>query len=223
MTECPFVSCLCPTYNRPELLARSIEFFRSQDYPLDRRELVIFDDAEFPQDTTHDLLFDGHALIRYSAFDVRFPSLPDKYNAMARFAKGDILCVWEDDDEYRPWHISAHVAALEHGTFSKPSRVLSDYGEPAGTYHEEGGDGRFHASMAFTRGLLDKIGGWPLTKRADFDQQMIARLAAAGLAVDPLAHYPSPSYVFRWHTGAYHGQSTMRGPDDETWYDRVPA
>ena len=37
---------------------------------------------------------------------------------------------------------------------------------------------RFLAGLAFRREILDRIGGWPLTKRGDFDQQLIARLHA---------------------------------------------
>ena len=36
---------------------------------------------------------------------------------------------------------------------------------------------------------------------------------------DPCDFAP-PQYVYAWHTGAAHCQSTMRSPDDETWYDR---
>ena len=37
---------------------------------------------------------------------------------------------------------------------------------------------RFLAGLAFRREILDRIGGWLLTKRGDFDQQLIARLHA---------------------------------------------
>jgi len=81
--------------------------------------------------------------------------------------------------------------------------------------------GRFHASLAFTRQAFEQVGGWPLTLRGDFDQQLISRLNGLGHAADPYA-IASPSCVFRWgSTGAYHGQALMRGPDDETWYSQL--
>jgi len=102
--------------------------------------------------------------------------------------------------------------------WSKPSKVLSDY---TGQVQEEDAAGRFHASVAFTRQAFEKAGGWPLTLRGDFDQQLIARLNSIGPAADPCT-MASPSYVFRWgSTGAYHGQAIMRGPNDEHWYNRV--
>jgi hypothetical protein len=44
-SELPFVSCLCPTYRRPQMMANTIPCFITQDDPADRRELIILDDA----------------------------------------------------------------------------------------------------------------------------------------------------------------------------------
>jgi hypothetical protein len=105
--------------------------------------------------------------------------LPEKFNALAGLAQGDILVVWED------------------------------------------ATGRFHASLTFRREAFERIGGWPLTKRGDFDQQLIARLTAIEAPGDP-CQLDSPSWIFRWaQTNAYHGQAFMRGPEDEGWYERV--
>mgnify|MGYP002624056713 CR=1 FL=1 len=207
----PFVSCLCPTYLRPGLLANSIACFLAQDYPADRRELVILDDAGqiAPQHG------DGWEVISTLR---RFRSLPEKFNALAGLARGDVLVVWEDDDIYLPWHITAHVDGLADGGFSKPSRVLSLY---TGKLREEESAGRFHASIAFTREVFNAAGGWPLTKRGDFDQTFLRRLVGAATIVDPCRTVP-PSYVFRWSsTRTYHGQSLMQGPSDVEWYERI--
>jgi hypothetical protein len=85
-------------------------------------------------------------------------SLPEKFNAIAGLAKGDILVVWEDDDIYLPHHISTHVRAMEGRLWSKPSFVLSSY---TGRLEQEDATGRFHASLAFRREIFDRIGGWP--------------------------------------------------------------
>jgi hypothetical protein len=210
-SELPFVSRLCPTYRRPKLLENSIDCFLAQNYPADRRELIVLDDAgELPNQTGG-----GWQIISIAR---RFRSLPEKFNALAGLARGEILVVWEDDDIYLPHHISGHVAAMEGHLWSKPSRVLSDY---TGQIEEEDATGRFHASLAFTRLAFEQVGGWPLTLRGDFDQQLVARLNGLGIAADPCS-VASPSYVFRWgSTGAYHGQALMRGPEDELWYDGI--
>ena len=206
--ELPFVSCLCPTYRRPKLLENSIACFLAQDYPADRRELIVLDDAGELQNQTGE----GWQIISIGR---RFRSLPEKFNALAGLARGEILVVWEDDDIYLPHHISSHVNAMEGHLWSKPSKVLSDY---TGQIQEEDATGRFHASLAFTRQAFEQVGGWPLTLRGDFDQQLIASLAAIGPPADPF-NVAVPGYVFRWSsTGAYHGQALMSGPENETWY-----
>ena len=206
-----FVSCLCPTFRRPKLLENSIACFLAQDYPADRRELIILDDAGELKNESGE----GWQII---SIPRRFRSLPEKFNALAGLSHGEILVVWEDDDIYLPHHISSHVTAMEGCLWSKPSKVLSDY---TGQIQEEDATGRFHASLAFTRQAFDQVGGWPLTLRGDFDQQLISKLNAVGIPGDPCS-VAGPGYVFRWgSTGAYHGQAMMRGPDDENWYDNA--
>jgi len=86
---------------------------------------------------------------------------------------------------------------------------------------QEAATGRCHASLAIRREIFDRIGGWPLTKRGDFDQQLIARLNSIEAPVDP-CQFADPSYIFRWgQTNAYHGQWFRQGPEGEGWGDRV--
>lgn len=209
----PFVTALCPTFRHPSLLQNSLSLWNSQEYPANRRELVILDDDP----TFESQRGPGFVL---HAFSTRFPSLPEKYNYLLSLAdeRTEIFLVWEDDDIYLPGYIWSHVRALWHAEFSKPSIVYSDY---TGRIAEEPAGGRFHASIAFRRSLIERIGGWPITKRADFDQQLIANLLrhAQGVA-DPAQQRPL-QYVYGWRTGHAHCQTTMRSPDDETWYDRA--
>lgn len=37
---------------------------------------------------------------------------------------------------------------------------------------QEDATGRFYASLAFRREIFDRIDGWPLTKRGDFDKPL---------------------------------------------------
>ncbi|MFN5627173.1 MAG: hypothetical protein ACK5DM_24710, partial [Planctomyces sp.] len=71
---------------------------------------------------------------------------------------------------------------MEGRLWSKPSFVLSSHtGRPT----QKDATSRFHASLACRREILDRIGGWLLTKRGDFDQQLIARLNAIEDLDDP--------------------------------------
>ena len=41
----PFVSVICPTYNRRESLPYLLYIWQYQDYPAEKRELIILDDS----------------------------------------------------------------------------------------------------------------------------------------------------------------------------------
>lgn len=233
MTTTSRVVCLCPTYHaRPaSLVGNSIACFEAQTYQTcQNATLLVYDDTGHFEPTSGP----GWNLVSDSA---RHPTLSAKYNWMVDMtAEGDqvddrgrnddddVLVVWEDDDIYLPWHVEACVRALERpgAMWCHPSRVLSLYtGKPA----EEGAAGRFHASLAFRRGSLAQVGGWPDTARGDFDQQLIRNLERKfGPAADPLAGVDGfpPSYVFRWgSTGTRHGQTFMQSGGDEGWYRRA--
>lgn len=200
----PKVSCLCPTYKRPELLANSLACFLAQDYP--NKELIILDDGG----TFYSQRKDSWELIQTYR---RFNSLPGKYNALAEFSHGEILVVWEDDDIYLPWHISSIVKAINYpmNSWAHPEQVYSLY---TGSLQKEDAKGRFHGSLAMTKDAWQFVGGWPLTKMLDFDQRLFAFLEKC---CDEPAR-PEPGYVFRWaSTKAYHGQAFDRG----TWYRDV--
>jgi len=214
------ILCLCPTYGRPRLLANAIACFEAQDYQ--DAQLLVLDDLGQIEPQRGE---------RWEVLSTpnRYPSLPAKYNAMlecwARRGEGyDAVAVWDDDDIYLPWHLSASAAALSDGAPSaKPSAVWSGY-RPPGAQGEgpwrEHATGRFHGSLAISRARLESLGGWIKTKRADFDQQQIA---ACLPAVDTLKHSPHelPGYVFRWgSTGTPHCQGLMSSPDNEDWYER---
>jgi shikimate kinase len=124
---------------------------------------------------------------------------------LAGLARGEILVIWEDDDIYLPWHISAHVVGLcATKQFSKPSRILCHLNDELQEYNAAG---RFHGSISFTRSALCEIRGWPLTLRGDFDQTFMGQLAKLGHVADSLSA-KGPSYIFRGaSTQNYHGQS----------------
>mgnify|MGYP006921305528 CR=1 FL=1 len=223
--ELPFVSCLCPTYYRPQLLPNAVQCFIDQIYPSDRKELIILDDAGQIEPLEYRT---SGGIVKVISTDSRYETLPHKFNELACLAQGDIYAVWEDDDVYLPHHLKANVEMIVNSGFSpeepqcsKWSRVISCY---RGKVFSEPSTGRFHASLVFNQAALEVSGGWPITKRADFDQQFIAKLhEVCGGFLDPLTINELPQYALRWEgSKSFHGQNTMRSPDDETWYDRIP-
>jgi len=207
---CPLVSCLCPTYEPRESLREAIECFCDQDYQ--HKELIVLDDHP------NGRMIGPYQRVKYVHTHVRFRSLPEKYNALAGLSRGDILMPWEDDDLYEPWHISAHVAAIgdhQDAVWSKPSVCLQQM--PDGKLYRRSDKNRlarFHASIALTRELFCHVGGWPLTKRADFDRQFQERLCEYGSLVDPIECDDRPSYTNRW-------RQSSQSDDDVTWYNHM--
>lgn len=208
------IACLCPTYKRPAaLLANAIACFERQSYPAQYRRLIVLDDSGT-------LARQGGNSWDIYIESKRYPSLPAKYNRLREMASdADILVVWEDDDSYLPWHLSAHHLALADHEWSHPTTIISTYGgiEP----HIEPAAGRFHAALALRASCMDAVGGWPQTLRGDFDQQLLGKLRRYSKG-DPCDHPAGPSYVFRWEsTGSYHGQAQMTTADDCKWYERA--
>lgn len=205
---------LCPTWNRPACVRQLITQFLAQDYPRDKLQLLIIDDAGQYDNQSGP----GWQLI---SFNRRFTSLPEKYNAMLGMVRTDGIVIAEDDDLYSPQHSAACAAALAQGNVSKPSVVRVQYGPE----HTESDPGRFHASLAIRTEFLRSIGGWPVTRRADFDLQLISKLRETGTKlIDPCELGYEPTYTFRWETsGHYHAQAYGHGPGDPEYYDRAAA
>ena len=200
--------CLMPTYGRPALVQNAIACFMVQDYPAERRRMLILDDAGqiTPQDG------DGWSLRSTS---VRMPTLIAKYVVLDVVDAGwaDAFVIWDDDDIYLPWHLAAHATVLQHAQWSHPKMVWSLYG---GGPKLESAAGRFWASAAVRRDLHRRLQGFIPSARADFDQAHLAAWRKYG--GEPGRPEP-PSFVYGWGR-AKHVSSLMLRPDDTRWYSR---
>lgn len=101
----PLVSCIMPTYNRRQFIPHAIRYFLRQTY--ESTELIVIDDGT---DTIKDLIPD-HPGIRYYYLEKKI-TLGAKLNLACRYAKGDIIVHWDDDDWYAPRRIGYQVNAL---------------------------------------------------------------------------------------------------------------
>jgi hypothetical protein len=216
-THRPKVACLCPTYKRPRELANVIECFLRQDYPAELRELIVLDDAgQYVPDA---ITTPGVKLITTPH---RFRTLGEKRNASAALSSPDavIYSVWDDDDVYLPWHISAAVAALE--------QTGADYTIPTALYTEnrkrlapKSNGQMFHGAWAFRRAAFERVGGYPWIQSGQ-DQGLLRRFKAASLRrADPIRFDPRPSYIYRWGTTpcGWH----ISGLNRQDGYERVAA
>jgi GT2 family glycosyltransferase len=116
MTSEPrFVSVVVPTWNRAAVLADCLAALRAQDYPRDRFEVIVVDDGS--TDATPQIVREAQGgplpVLRYVRGDHRGPNA--SRNAGIRIAKGDPICLVDDDVEAPPGWLRELVAgALRH-------------------------------------------------------------------------------------------------------------
>lgn len=109
----PFVSVVCPTWNRRAFLPYLLYIFQYQDYPADKRELVILDDSEHSNEDLIAMMVDpALCTVRYVHSPERL-DLGKKRNMLNEMAKGDYIICFDDDDYYPPNKLSAQVAAMQ--------------------------------------------------------------------------------------------------------------
>jgi hypothetical protein len=109
----PFVSVVCPTWNRREFLPYLLYIFQYQDYPADKRELIILDDsAQSNEDLIAMMVDPALANVRYVHSPERI-DLGKKRNMLNDMADGEYILCFDDDDYYPPNKISAQVAAMQ--------------------------------------------------------------------------------------------------------------
>jgi glycosyltransferase involved in cell wall biosynthesis len=104
----PLVSCIMPTYNRPEFVPQALEHFYAQDYP--NKELIIVDDGE---DSVEELVA-GFPDVNYIRLNTRH-SIGAKRNVACRYARGEIIAHWDDDDWYSSDRLRYQAAPLIEG------------------------------------------------------------------------------------------------------------
>ncbi len=215
LKQIPFVSVLCSTYGRPKFLANAFSCFLGQDYPATRRQLLILDDRGDFDATTADNM-------QLFSTKTRFPSTAAKYNWLAAKADGEVLVIFDDDDVYMPWHVSAQVRAMESGLWAKPSTVQM-ISTDAMLVSPTNAKGRFHGTLALDRAFLAEAGGWYETPRSDWSLSFIRGLNERHPPADTLDADPRPSYVYRLHKDGLHASAAMRSQSDEEWYERYGA
>jgi glycosyltransferase involved in cell wall biosynthesis len=98
----PFVTCVLATKNRPGFVEMTVAQFLAQDWPADRRELLILDDSD--EGLKPAVAADGR-LVRMPA--IAPMGLGEKRNAALALARGDVIHHWDDDDWSGPGRIAA--------------------------------------------------------------------------------------------------------------------
>lgn len=104
----PTVSVVIATRDRPELLRKTLESVRAQDYPGDVRVVLVYDQAEPDSDLADPDTHRGVTITTNS----RTPGLAGARNTGILAADGELVAFCDDDDLWRPGKLTAQVRAL---------------------------------------------------------------------------------------------------------------
>ncbi len=208
----PLVSCIMPTYGRPDYVAESIAMFLAQDYP--RKELLILNDCPGQTLTGN---FPGIRIINAPS---RWPTLGEKRNAAIELAKGDYIAVWDDDDVYFPWRLSASMQCIleTNAAIYCPAEYWAYWGDE--NLHENQAilSWIYHPVLMFTKSVWRAVAGYPAQTMCEDTAFVNKTLQHLGIAWphNSVARHDRPmilrgksEYV---HTSISGGR---RGPDTE--------
>ena len=149
----PPVTIVTPTYNRRKFIPWIIECIKSQTYPLERMEWLVYDDGT---DNVEDLVAAAASVInvRYFRSDIKL-NVGAKRNRLNDEARGELIVTMDDDDYYPPERVSHAVQILQSKDFQicGSTRNTLFFSDNA-TIWETGPYAQYHATfgtMAYTR------------------------------------------------------------------------
>lgn len=150
----PFVSVICPTYNRRKFLPNIIKQFLYQTYPQEFMEMIIVDDSP----KSNEDIIPKQSNIKYHYLPEKM-ILSNKRNYINDLATGDIIVCFDDDDFYSPERVRHAVTKL---TSSKRhiagASVINIYYKNLNKIIQFGPYGPNHGTngtMAYTRKYLE--------------------------------------------------------------------
>lgn len=151
----PLISCIMPTYGRPDYVAESLGMFLAQDYPA--KELIILNDCpgqRFLGD------FPG---VKIFNVNTRWQHLGAKRNAAIELASGEYIAVWDDDDVYLPWRLSHSMRHMEETKcpFYCPAEFWAYWGQESLHDNQAIPNWICHPAHLFRRDLWASVGGYP--------------------------------------------------------------
>jgi hypothetical protein len=108
----PFVSCVCPTYNRRKFLPNLLKIFNNQKYPSNLCELVIFDDSVVSNyDIIKQYNINNNIIYIHNQHN-KYP-IGKKRNILNQIVKGEYIVCFDDDDYYPPERISHAITKMQ--------------------------------------------------------------------------------------------------------------
>ncbi|NNJ26207.1 glycosyltransferase family 2 protein [Alienimonas chondri] len=174
-SDSPKISCVMPTYGRPEYMNEAVWMFLQQDDP--NKELIILNDC--PGQTFE---FD-HPEVRVFNETERFANLGAKRNWCIELAEGGLIAVWDDDDVFLPWRLSFCRRELteRHVSFYRAAEFLAYWGQNWLHDNQAVPAWGSHPNTLFTKNLWRDVGGYPpadVGEDAAFFKRIHERLGA---------------------------------------------
>jgi hypothetical protein len=210
----PFVSCVCLTYNRPSsdglhLVEEAVESYLRQDYPFERRQLILFNDTPGQRLSVEGWSAGGHDPlpgeqtpgIQTFNNSWRFRSLGEKYITAMALAQGEVVMWWDDDDISLPWRVSHSVKCLKGYDYYNPGGYW--FSDASGLHHDHGIGPCWNCS-AWTREAYER--GAAISFGMDLDMRLHDRFAGTpGIRAAPKRCAPDEwSYIYRWGVSTEH-------------------
>jgi hypothetical protein len=178
------------------VMEESVDRYSRQDHP--HKELIVCNDTP-----GQELAFD-HPQVRVFNVATRFPNLGCKIAWMIGRARGDVLCRWDDDDVSLPWRLRTSLRRLGRSMHWAPHTFWFDDGRLS----IPDGPACSHMMAIWRRGLLDRIGGYPVDydpRTALEDMVFDRKVKAAELYRErPRLRPAELFYVYRWNNGVFH-------------------
>jgi glycosyltransferase involved in cell wall biosynthesis len=207
------VSCICPTYARPQLLEEAIHSFLVQDFEGEKELLVLND---FGPQT---LRFD-HPEVTLINLPVRFRTLGAKRNAAVSLCRYDVIAVWDDDDICLPHRLSYSMRNYEQKRrfFWANKYFLVNEGKIRSIQRV-----RSHSLAVWHRSLFEEVGGYPARAVGEDADLQIRFFEASDWDQSFQLEDQDIFYLRRWlGTGSFHTQSISRD-DESLTHDRIEA
>jgi glycosyltransferase involved in cell wall biosynthesis len=169
MEALPIISCIMPTYGRPDYVNESVTMFLAQDYPC--KELIVLNDCAGQQFAGE---FRDVCIINQNS---RFASLGEKRNTCIRLAKGSVIAIWDDDDVSLPWRLSFSWFEMNRlrAPFYRPAEFWAYWGDEHLHDNQSVPGWISHPWVMFTKELWEKAGGYPAVDVGE-DAQFLERI-----------------------------------------------
>lgn len=198
----PLISCVCPTFGKTKHLNEAVESFHKQEY--DNKELIIF--SNYPK---MDVVYD-HPQVKVINYKEDIVSIGACRNEANKYATGDYICTWDDDDISLPNRLKTQL----HGLLYYANRGGTKFGGASiiNAYYSENNvilkviEKFMSSSLIQTEYAMNN----PYPQVDNDDQYMYYKMQREGSMV--YINSIEPQYIYRWNTGTYHVSGNASSP-----------